>query len=73
DFEVVLMDIQMPRVDGYQATTRLRAAGFTKPIIALTAHALNEERERCLKTGCNSHLTKPIDRRQLIQSLIEIM
>lgn len=71
DYEVILMDIQMPLVDGYQATTRLRAAGYKKPIIALTAHALVEEREKCLRTGCTGHLTKPIDRRLLIESLIQ--
>ncbi len=70
DYEVVLMDIQMPLVDGYEATTQLRAAGYSKPIIALTAHALIEERDKCLRTGCTGHLTKPIDRRQLIESLI---
>jgi CheY-like chemotaxis protein len=73
EYEVVLMDIQMPLVEGYQATTRLRQAGYNKPIIALTAHALVEEREKSLRTGCNGHLTKPIDRRQLIESLIEIV
>lgn len=71
EYEVVLMDIQMPLIDGYQATTELRQAGYTRPIIALTAHALNEERERSLKIGCNSHLTKPISRRQLIETLVE--
>jgi PAS domain S-box-containing protein len=70
NYEVVLMDIQMPFVDGYEATTQLRAAGYKTPIIALTAHALNEERDKCLRTGCNSHLTKPINRQQLIDSLV---
>jgi len=73
DYEVVLMDIQMPVVDGYQATAQLRRAGYNKPIIALTAHALVEEREKCMRTGCTGHLTKPIDRRQLIESLIEVI
>lgn len=73
EYEVVLMDIQMPIVDGYQATSQLRKAGFSKPIIALTAHALVEEREKCLRTGCTSHLTKPINRRQLIESLVDIV
>lgn len=73
DYEVVLMDIQMPLVDGYEATAQLRAAGYTKPIIALTAHALVEEREKSLRTGCTGHLTKPIDRRQLIESLIDVV
>lgn len=71
DFHLVLMDIQMPLIDGYQATVELREAGYDRPIIALTAHALNEEREHCLRVGCNSHLTKPISRRQLIDTLLE--
>ncbi len=72
EYEVILMDIQMPFVDGYQATSQLRSAGYSKPIIALTAHALNEERDKCLRTGCTSHLTKPINRRQLIESLVSV-
>lgn len=72
EYEVILMDIQMPLIDGYQATRRLRNAGYSRPIIALTAHALVEEREKCLKTGCNGHLTKPISRQQLIESLVQL-
>lgn len=73
EYSVVLMDIQMPYLDGYEATTRLRSAGYQKPIIALTAHALREEREKALRTGCNGHLTKPIDRHELIESLKRIV
>jgi PAS domain S-box-containing protein len=69
DYAVVLMDIQMPFLDGYEATTKLRQAGYDRPIIALTAHALREEREKAIRTGCNGHLTKPIDRLELIESL----
>lgn len=69
EYEAVLMDIQMPFLDGYEATTQLRLAGYKKPIIALTAHALREEREKALNTGCNGHLTKPINRVELIESL----
>lgn len=69
DYSLVLMDIQMPLVDGYEATSRLRQAGFKRPIIALTAHALNEEKEKCLRVGCNAHLTKPISRKHLIESV----
>ncbi len=71
DYSVVLMDIQMPLLDGYEATSRLRQVGYQKPIIALTAHALIEEREKCLRTGCNGHLTKPINRQLLIESLLK--
>jgi signal transduction histidine kinase/CheY-like chemotaxis protein len=73
DYAAVLMDIQMPFLDGYQATTKLRQAGYKRPIIALTAHALREEREKAIRTGCNGHLTKPIDRSELIESLKKYM
>ncbi|PWU16428.1 MAG: hypothetical protein C5B49_10495 [Bdellovibrio sp.] len=61
DFDVVLMDLQMPGMDGYQATAQLRKAGFRKPIIALTAHAMKEEHQRCLEWGFDDHLSKPVD------------
>ena len=73
DYQAVLMDIQMPIMDGYQATARLRQAGYKQPIIALTAYALEDEREKCMRQGCNDHITKPIDRRRLIESLRRVM
>jgi two-component system sensor histidine kinase/response regulator len=62
-FDVVLMDLQMPEMDGYQATAKLRTdARFADlPIIAMTAHATMEEKQRCLATGMNDHISKPID------------
>jgi CheY-like chemotaxis protein len=62
-FDVVLMDLQMPEMDGYQATAKLRADARCRalPIIAMTAHATIEERRRCLEAGMNDHIPKPID------------
>jgi PAS domain S-box-containing protein len=68
-YNIILMDIQMPNVDGIQATKILRANGYEKPIVALTAHAMAEEAIRSLDSGCNAHLTKPLDRFGLIAAI----
>src|SRR5690606_24049273 len=65
-FDVVLMDIQMPEVDGYTATSRLRARGITTPIIALTAHAHGSERNACFTAGCNGFTSKPLNTTHLV-------
>ncbi|MBC7659569.1 MAG: PAS domain S-box protein [Chitinophagaceae bacterium] len=72
EFDVVVMDVQMPRMDGYAAVMDLRAKGFTKPVIALTAHAMKEERERCLAAGYTDFLSKPIDQTALINMITEL-
>jgi CheY-like chemotaxis protein len=68
-FDVVLMDIQMPSMDGYEAVSRLRAHHYSSPIIALTAHAMRSERERCLTGGFDAYLTKPISRVDLLKTI----
>lgn len=67
--DIVLMDIQIPKMDGKEATKRIRQRGFTKPVIALTAHALNEEVQSCLAAGCNGQITKPVSGELLVQEV----
>ena len=69
---MVLMDIQMPVLDGIQATRQLREKGFDAPIIALTANATTADRERCLEAGCDAFVPKPLDRRQLVGEVVKL-
>jgi len=70
-FDAVLMDMQMPELDGYAATQALRDGGYVRPIIAVSAHAMPEDRERCIAAGCDAFAPKPIERRQLLDLLAQ--
>lgn len=68
-YDVILLDMQMPVLDGYGAAAMLREQGYQRPIIALTAHALQGERDRCLEAGCSEYETKPINKSRLFEKI----
>lgn len=71
-YSVILMDIQMPEMDGFEALRKIREKGIKIPIIALTAHAMKGDRERCVQAGFNDYLSKPISKKSLISCLKQL-
>jgi two-component system, cell cycle response regulator DivK len=69
--DLILMDISIPKMDGWEATQRLKADEATRaiPIVALTAHALEEDRQRAIEVGCDGYLAKPIEPRRVVQEV----
>jgi PAS domain S-box-containing protein len=72
NYDLLLLDIQMPIMDGFAAVRALREHDFKKPIVALTAHAMKGDRERCIQAGFNDYLVKPVDRAHLIRTVAEL-
>lgn len=68
-FDLVFMDIQMPRKNGHEATRELRRRGIVTPIVALTGHAMETDRQNCLACGCSDYLSKPVERKELMKVL----
>jgi two-component system, cell cycle response regulator DivK len=69
DIDLILMDIKMPEMDGLTATKKIREMNSHVPIIAQTAYAMSEDKNKCLKAGCNDYLTKPINHRLLLSTI----
>jgi CheY-like chemotaxis protein len=72
-FDLILMDIQMPNMNGYQAARKIRRNGIKTAIIAVTANAMKGDDKKCTVAGCDEYLTKPIDRRELLKTITKYL
>ena len=72
DIDLVLMDLRLPVLDGYEASRRIKAHSPCLPIVAVSAYAIGEEIDRCIKTGCDSFLSKPLNTSKLIRTISEL-
>ena len=72
-FDLILMDIQMPHMNGYEVTKALRKEGITTPIVALTAYSMKGDDRKCIEAGCDDYLAKPIDRRELLKKITKYL
>ena len=68
-YQIILMDMQMPVLDGYSATAQIRANGCSLPVIALTANVLEDDVDKCRDSGCDDFLAKPVNRRDLVETI----
>jgi PAS domain S-box-containing protein len=73
EYDLILMDIQMPRMDGYEATRRIREFNTDIPVIAMTAHAMVDEKNKCLEAGMNTYITKPLKAEKLISTISSVL
>ncbi len=72
DFDIILTDIQMPNMDGYQLVKRLRKTGCDLPIVALTANAAKADERKCIELGCNGYISKPVDKNRLYEMIVQL-
>jgi len=73
DFDAILLDMQMPVLDGHEAARQIRASGLTVPLIAMTASVLDSERKACLQVGCNGYISKPASQQQILTAVLQVL